>query len=60
MRMTVALEKALQPQHVAVLGAAHDHRSAGSSLDQADTAQDEGAHDPLSELRFRPATAPGE
>src|SRR6202011_229695 len=52
MRVTVAAEKALQPKHVAVLGTAHDHRSAGSPLEQADTTQDEGAHDPLSELGF--------
>ncbi len=49
-RMAVAGQETLQPQHVAVLGAADDHRPAGPGLDQADAAQDQGAHDALAEL----------
>ncbi len=51
--MTVAAEKALQPQHVAILGPADDDRSAGAGLEQADAAQDQRAHDPLAEIGFR-------
>jgi hypothetical protein len=47
MRMAVAAQETLQPQHVAVAGAAHDHRSAGSGLEQADAAQDQRTHDAL-------------
>ena len=52
MRMAVVAEKALQPQHVAVVGAADDHRPARAGLQQADAAQDERAHDALAELRL--------
>ena len=52
MRVTVAAEKALQPKHVAVVRAADDHRPARPRLQEADTAQNEGAHDPFSELGF--------
>ena len=58
MRMAVAAQKPLQPQHVAVLGAADDHRPAGPGLEQADPAQDQGAHDPLAELRLRHQQCP--
>ena len=53
MRMRIAAEKVCQPKHVAVIGAADDHRSTGPGLEQADAAQDQGAHDPLAELRLR-------
>jgi hypothetical protein len=36
--MAVAAQKAFKPEHVRVVGAADDHRSAGSHLDQADFA----------------------
>ena len=52
MRMAIAAEKVFQPQHIAALGPADDHRAAGTDLEQADTAQDQGAHDPLAELRL--------
>ena len=58
MRVTIALEKALQPKHVAVLGASDDHRSTGSALEETDATQDEGAHDPLSELGLRDQQGP--
>ena len=58
MRMTIAAKKALQSKYVATLGAADDHRSTGSSLDEADATQDEGSHDPLSELGFRDQQGP--
>ena len=48
--MAVAAEKIDQPQHVAVLVMADDHRTTGARLDQPDTPQDQGAHDPLAEL----------
>ena len=53
MGMAVAGEKSVQPQHVAIVGAADDDRPAGARLDQPDAAQDQGAHDPLAELGFR-------
>jgi hypothetical protein len=58
MRMAVAAQKSRQPEHVAVAGAADDHRSAGSGLEQPDPAQDKGAHDPLPELGFRDQQCP--
>ena len=53
MWMTIAAEKVFQPKHIAALGPADDHRAAGAGLEQADAAQDQGAHDPLAELRLR-------
>jgi hypothetical protein len=52
-RMAVAAEEAFEPEHVGVVGAADDHRSARPQLEQADPAQNEGAHDALTQLRFR-------
>ena len=64
MRMTVAGEEVLQPQHVAVVGPADDDRAAGAGFQQAHAAQDQRAHDALAELglgnRAGRATAPGE
>jgi hypothetical protein len=57
MRMAVTAKKVLQPKDSAVLGTADDHRSAGSLLQQPDATEDEGAHDPLPELRLRDATS---
>ena len=51
--MAVAAEETLKPQHIAILGAADDYRPAGAGLQQADAAQDQRAHDPFAELRFR-------
>ena len=50
MRMAVAGEEALQPQHVAVVGPADDDRAAGAGFQQAHAAQDQRAHDALAEL----------
>ncbi len=50
MRMPVAGEEPFEAQHVAIVGAADDDRAAGADLDQADPAQDQGAHDALAEL----------
>ena len=52
MRMAITAEKVFQSKHIAALGPADDHRAAGAGLEQADTAQDQGAHDPLAELRL--------
>ena len=53
MRMAVARQEAFEPQHVAVVGAADDHRPARAGLEQADAAQDQRAHDALAELGLR-------
>ena len=53
LRMAVAREKIRQPQHVAVVGPADDHRAAGARLEQADAAENERAHDARAELGFR-------
>ena len=58
MRMAVAAQKAREPQHVAVLGAADDHRPAGAGLEQPDAAQDQRAHDALAELGLRDQQRP--
>ena len=52
MRVPIAPEKALQPQHIAVTGAADDHRSAGAGLEKVDATQDERAHDALAQVGF--------
>ena len=41
MGMTIAPQKALQPQHIAVLGATHDDRTTHSALEDADATQNE-------------------
>jgi hypothetical protein len=58
MRLAVAAQEALEPQDVAVAGMADDHRPAGAGLQKADPAQDQGAHDPLPELRLRDQQGP--
>ncbi len=58
MRMAVTAEKALQPKDIAVFGAADDHRSAGTLLQQTDTTEDEGAHDAFPEFRLRDQQCP--
>jgi hypothetical protein len=50
MGVPVAAQEAGEPQHVAVVGRADDHRPAGAGLEQPDAAQDERAHDALAEL----------
>ena len=49
-RMPVAGEEPFEAKNIAVIGAADDHRPAGTPLEQADTAQDQGAHDALAQL----------
>ena len=51
-RMPVAREKPREPQDVRTARATDDHRSADAALEQADPAQDEGAHDALAQLRL--------
>jgi hypothetical protein len=51
-RMGVAAEKALEPQYVAAVGTADDHRATRARLHQSDPAQDERAHDPLAQFRL--------
>ena len=48
--MAVAAQEIGQPQHVRLIGMADDHRADAAALDQADAAQDQGAHDPLAKL----------
>ena len=50
MRMPVAGQEAFETKNIAVIGAADDDRAAGAGLEQADPAQDQGAHDALAEL----------
>ena len=50
MRVAVARQEILEPEHVGVVGAADDHRAAAAALDQPDAAQDQRAHDPLAKL----------
>src|SRR5712675_649718 len=52
MRKTVAGEKSLQPNDAARIGGPDQHRAADPALDQADTAQDERAHDALAKIGF--------
>ena len=52
MGMAVALQKILQPRHVAERVSADQHRAADAALDQVDPAQDQRAHDALAEIGF--------
>src|SRR5580692_4391696 len=52
MRNTVAGEKPLQAHDAARMRRADQHRSSGTTLDQADAAKDQRAHDALAEIRF--------
>ena len=58
MRMTIAAEKAFEPKDIAALRATDNHRPAGAGLEQPDATQDQGAHDPLSELRLGDQQSP--
>jgi len=57
-RMRIATKKVFKPEYVAVVGSADNHWSAGPSLNEADPAQDQGAHDPLAEFRIRDQQSP--
>ena len=52
-RVAIAAQEVLQPEHIAAVGIADDEGSAGPRLDQPHAAQDQGTHDPLAELGFR-------
>ena len=49
-RRAIAREKALEPQHVGIFGAADDHRSADAGLQHLRAAQDQRAHQPFAEV----------
>jgi len=49
-RMPVSGKESFEPQHVAVVGTADDYRPACTRLDQANAAQDKGAHDALAQF----------
>ena len=51
-RIAVAGEESLQPDHAARIRRADQHRAADAALDQADPAQDQRAHDALAEIGF--------
>ena len=51
-RRAVAGEKALEPQHVGIFGAADDHRPADAGLEHLRAAQDQRAHQPFAKLGF--------
>jgi hypothetical protein len=48
--MAVPRQKAFEPKHIAVLRTADNHGPAGPSFQQADPAQDQGAHDALADF----------
>ncbi len=48
--MPVSGKETFEPQHVAVVGSTDDYRPARTRLDQADAAQDKGAHDALAQF----------
>ncbi len=52
MRMTVAAQKALKPQHVAILSVAKDDRSACAGFQDRDAAQNQRAHDAFAKFGF--------
>src|SRR5712691_10692615 len=52
MRKTVTGEKSLQSNDAARIGWPNQHRAADAALNQADTAQDERAHDALTKIGF--------
>ena len=51
-RRAVAREKALEPQHVGIFGAADDDRPADAILQHLRAAQDQRAHQPFAKLGF--------
>ena len=50
MRVSIAGQEALQANYVRTGFGADQHRTAGTSLDQDDATQDQGAHDPFAEF----------
>ena len=50
MRMTVAGQEAVEPQHIAIASRANDDGPGEPSLDEPDAAQDQGTHDALAKL----------
>ena len=49
-RVGVALQEALQPDDIGLLGVTDDDRAARAFLQQCDATQDQSAHDPLAEV----------
>lgn len=49
-RIAVAIEEALEPQHVRIVGAADNDRATDAGLKHFGAAQDQGSHDPLAEF----------
>ena len=52
MRMPVAGQEPIEAQNIAIIGAADDYRAACADIEQANPAQDQGAHDALAEFCF--------
>jgi hypothetical protein len=48
--MPVAGEETFEAQNIGMIGAADDHRPAGSHIEKADAAQDQGSHDALAQF----------
>src|SRR5262249_16345892 len=48
--MAVARQEALEPEDVTMVGATDDDRAADTGLDEADPAEDQGAHDALADF----------
>jgi len=48
--MPVAPEETFEAQNISVIRSADDHRPAGTPIEQADTAKDQGAHDAFAQL----------
>src|ERR1700752_1669405 len=47
MRVPVAGKETFEAQNIGMIGATGDHRPAGTPIEKADTAKDQGAHDVL-------------
>jgi hypothetical protein len=50
--MSVAPEKALEPEHIGILGAADDYGPTGTRLQQPNTPENQGAHYALAQFGF--------
>ena len=48
--MAVAPEETFEAQNIGMIRSADDHRAAGTPIEQADTAKDQGAHDAFAQL----------
>jgi len=50
MRVPIAGKETFEAQNIGMIRAADDHRPAGTRIEKANTAQDQGAHDALAQL----------